>query len=183
MGRETLEVVILNGRPAAGKSEVIDYVKKTPVAERIRRFHIGEFEEIDDFPMLWQWFEDDDIRERHGRHRLYTTSDYYFNDPFLWTLLIEKINGVYAKRLRDDPSYHQKTTAIIEFARGGARGFEEAYAHLAPEILRRAGIVYIQVSYEESARKNRRRANKDRPDSILQHSLPDDKMEFYYRTN
>lgn len=183
VAKETFDVVILNGRPAAGKSEVIDHLKKTPVAERVRRFHIGEFEEIDDFPMLWQWFEDDDILERHGRHRLYTTSDYYFNDPFLWNLLIDKINLVYAKRLRDEPRYHEKTTAIIEFARGGERGFEEAYAHLSPEILRRAGIVYIQVSYAESVRKNRRRANKDRPDSILQHSLPDEKMEFYYRAN
>lgn len=182
MTQERFDVVILNGRPAAGKSEVIDYLKKTPVTERVRRFHIGEFEEIDDFPMLWQWFEDDDILERHGRRRLYTTSDYYFNDPFLWNLLIEKINVAYTKRLRES-GYHDRTTAIIEFARGGDRGFEDAYAHLSPEILRRAGIVYIQVSYEESVRKNRRRANKDRPDSILQHSLPDEKMEFYYRAN
>ena len=43
--RDTFEVIVLTGRPAAGKSEVIDYLKKTPVEERRRRFHIGEFEE------------------------------------------------------------------------------------------------------------------------------------------
>jgi hypothetical protein len=50
-------------------------------------------------------------------------------------------------------------------------------------VLERAGIVYIQVSYEESKRKNRRRFRPELADSILYHSLPDDKMEFYYKTN
>ncbi len=43
--------------------------------------------------------------------------------------------------------------------------------------------MYIRVSYEESVRKNRRRARKGEEDSILYHSLPDEKMEFYYKTN
>jgi len=183
MAKEIFDVVILNGRPAAGKSEVIDHLKKTPLAERVRRFHVGEFDEIDDFPILWERFEDDDIFARHGRQRVHTTSDYYFLDPFFWNFLIERINMSYAKKLRDEPRYHETRTAILEFARGGERGFEEAYSFLSPEILARAGIVYIKVSYAESVRKNQRRANKDRPDSILQHSLPDEKMEFYYRTN
>lgn len=183
MERTTFEVVILNGRPAAGKSEVIDYLKQVPVEERKRRFHIGEFEELDDFPILWERFEDDDVFSRYGKPRHHTTKDYYFLEPFFWNFLIERLNIAYRRRLRDDPRYHDRRTAIVEFSRGGERGFEEAYSFLCPEILARGGIVYIDVSYEESARKNRRRANKDRPDSILQHSLPDEKMEFYYRTN
>ena len=43
--------------------------------------------------------------------------------------------------------------------------------------------MYIRVSYEESVRKNHRRARKGQEDSILFHSLPDEKMEFYYKTN
>ena len=42
MEKKTFDVIILNGRPAAGKSEVIDYLKKVPLEERVRRFHIGE---------------------------------------------------------------------------------------------------------------------------------------------
>jgi hypothetical protein len=42
-------------------------------------------------------------------------------------------------------------------------------------------ILYIDVSWEESLRKNRARFNPDRPDSILEHSLPDKKMEALYR--
>ncbi len=54
---------------------------------------------------------------------------------------------------------------------------------LHPDVLRRAVLMYIKVSYEESVRKNRRRARKGEEDSILYHSLPDEKMEFYYREN
>ena len=61
------EILILLGRPASGKSEVIDHLKKTPVEERLARFHIGAFEEIDDFPMLWTWFEEDAILEKLAR--------------------------------------------------------------------------------------------------------------------
>lgn len=48
----TFEILLLIGRLAAGKSEIIDYLKSTPLDERIDRFHIGNFDEIDDFPMV-----------------------------------------------------------------------------------------------------------------------------------
>ncbi len=186
------DIVILNGRPAAGKSEVIDYLKKTPLPERIRRFHIGEFEEFDDFPVLWERFEDDDIWERHGKPRLIsdatftyegsTYPGYVFKDPFFWNFLIEKLSLLYAKRLRDTPDYHAHTTAIFEFARGSQHGgFAQAYRYLSDEVLSKACTMYIKVDWAESLRKNRRRRNPDRPDSILEHSLEDKKMEFLYR--
>jgi hypothetical protein len=43
--------------------------------------------------------------------------------------------------------------------------------------LQRAAIVYINVSYTESVRRNHKRARKGLEDSILYHSLPDAKME------
>ena len=64
MGKNTFDIIFLNARPGAGKSEVIDFFKKTPVEERKKLFHIGEFEEIDDFPMLWTWSEEDHILEK-----------------------------------------------------------------------------------------------------------------------
>ncbi len=177
------QVIILIGRPAAGKSEVIDYLKKLPEDDLRARLHIAPFEEIDDFVWVWQLFEDDDIREKLGRERVNTTRDYNFKDPFLWNFLIEKINLEFAKRLARDKEYLSKHTAIVEFARGGENGFGEAFSYLSDEILSRAGIVYISVSYAESLRRNRRRARKGQEDSILYHSLPDAKMEMYYKTN
>ncbi len=177
------ELIILIGRPAAGKSEVIDFLKKVPVAERVQRFHISNFEEIDDFPYVWETFEVDDILARYGKQRIWTDEKYWFKDHFLWNLYIERLSLAYRKKLAADPHYHDQTTTIVEFSRGGENGFQEAFSYLHEEILKRARIIYIRVSYEESLRKNRRRARPGMEDSILYHSLPDEKMEYYYKIN
>ncbi len=181
--RSTFPILILIGRPAAGKSEVIDFLKRTPDADRRSAFRIDPFTEIDDFPYIWDWFEEDDILERHGKERLHTRSDYYFKDEFAWNVCIEKINLAYAKYNRDQAEGRETSTAILEFARGGENGFGEAFSYLDPEILSQAAILYIRVSYEESVRRNQARARHGLEDSVLHHSLPDDKMEHYYKTN
>ena len=180
---ERFETIILIGRPAAGKSETIDFLKKTDERTRAMRFHIGAFEEIDDFPFVWETFEIDDLLERLGQPRVFTTKNYYFKGEHLWNLFIGRINLEFRKKLARDPDFTKKQTVLVEFSRGGDHGFAEAFAQLADEILQRAGIVYINVSYEESARKNRRRFDPAQADSILFHSLPEEKMEFYYKTN
>jgi hypothetical protein len=180
---DTFQVIILIGRPAAGKSEIIDYLKHLPEEERRVKLHIAPFEEIDDFVWVWQTFEDDDIRAKHGRPRLNTTPDHSFLDPFTWNLLIEKMNLEFAKRLARDAHYLDNRTVLLEFARGGADGFGEAFSYLSDEILTRASIAYVSVSYAESLRRNRRRARPGLEHSILYHSLSDDKMETYYKTN
>lgn len=180
---DRFETIILIGRPAAGKSEVIDFLKKTDEQTRAVRFHIGAFEEVDDFPFVWETFEIDDLLERLGQPRVFTTKNYYFKGEHLWNLFIGRINLEFRKKLARDPGFTKRQTVVVEFSRGGENGFAEAFGYLADEILSRAGIVYINVSYEESARKNRRRFDPAQADSILFHSLPDEKMEFYYKTN
>jgi hypothetical protein len=113
---------------------------------------------------------------------LYTDPELNFLYPYLWDLLIRRINLEYNKKIRDNPDYHQQKTTIIEFARGTSHGgFTRAFEHLSPEITRNLAVLYINVSWEESLRKNRTRYNPNRPDSILEHGLPDDKMESLYR--
>ncbi|MBN1686960.1 MAG: hypothetical protein JW852_09915 [Spirochaetales bacterium] len=175
-------VLLLNARPAAGKSEILHYLHHVDRAARIRRFHIGNIVEIDDFPMLWSWFEEDAILEEMGFHRLHTDTNGYFNHHGLWNLLIRKICLEYEKLLRDRRDLHENTTVIIEFSRGCEHGgYAEAYKHLSQAVISRASILYVDVSYEESLRKNRRRFNPERPDSILEHGLPDEKLERLYR--
>ncbi len=185
-------IVILNGRPAAGKSEIIDYLQKLPLEERRERFHIGEMEEFDDFPILWERFEDDDLYEKNGHERKYsdthftyqgeTLPGYVFKERFFWDFLLQKLSFMYEKRLRDDPDYHRHTTAIFEFARGKEHGgWKQAYPQLSDAVLSRAHTIYIDVTWEESLRKNRRRYNPDKPDSILEHALEDKKLEMMYK--
>jgi len=183
MKTSNFPIIILIGRPAAGKSEVIDYLKKTPIPQRAERFHIRDFEEIDDFLYVWECFEEDAILEKHGKERIWSTKDHYFKDEFLWNLFIEKINIAYNKKVTDTPDFHTQKTAILEFARGGEHGFEEAFSYLDEEILKKAAIVYIRVSYEESLRKNRKRAKPGKLHTVLFHSLPDEKMERIYKIN
>jgi len=183
MAKDHFDIIILTARPAAGKSEVIKFLKDTDLQTRLKRFHIAEFEELDDFPYVWDTFVIDDILSKHGKPRVFTDENYYFKDHFIWNLFIEKMNVAYARKLAYNPNYHDTHTLIIEFARGGENGIGEALSYLDDEILKKAGIFYIDVPYEESVRKNRARARKGQEDSILFHSLPDDKMEFYYKTN
>jgi hypothetical protein len=179
---QTFEVLILIARPAAGKSEVIDHVKKTPEGERLERFHIGRFVEIDDFPMLWAWFEEDRILEEMGLERLHTDSAGYFRHRELWDVLIRRMCLGYRKALAERPELHADTTVLFEFSRGSEHGgYRSAFSRIDSDILGRAGVLYIDVSYEESLRKNRKRFNPSRPHSILEHALPDDKMERLYR--
>lgn len=177
---EIFDVIILTGRPASGKSEILDYLKKLDDRERAKRFHIGSIEEIDDFIYVWEMFEEDEIFSKYGKPRVYTDDKLYFKDDFLWTFLIEKINLAFSKKIRRDPVLKDKTI-IIEFSRGGEDAYKKAFSTLSEEILKRASIVYIKVSYEESLRKNRRRFKPEEADSILYHSLPDEKMEYYYK--
>ena len=176
-------ILIITGRPAAGKSEVIDYLKKSDPRDRLQKFHIADFEELDDFVYVWETFEIDDMLSKHGKPRIWTDEKYWFKDDFIWNLYIERINLEYRKKLARNPKYHDSKTTLIEFARGGDNGMYEALSYLHEDILKRASLMYIKVSYEESVRKNRRRARKGQEDSILYHSLPDEKMDFYYKTN
>ncbi|HMA63105.1 MAG TPA: hypothetical protein VKP78_10695 [bacterium] len=182
MGKNTFDIIILNGRPASGKSEVIDYIKKASPQERAERFHIAEFDDIDDFPMLWKWFEEDAILEKIlNKPRMHTDKEGYFFHEYQWHLLIEEISLEYEKRLRDIDNYHDKYTTLIEFSRGSEHGgYQEAYQHLSDQILERAAIFYIDVSFQESLRKNRKRFNPNKPDSILEHGLPDEKLKKMY---
>ncbi len=176
-------ILIITGRPAAGKSEVIDYLKKCDPIVRLERFNIANFEELDDFLYVWETFELDDLMSQMNKPRVWTDEKYWFKEEYIWDLYIKRLSLDYKKKITKDPTYHERITTIIEFARGGENAIQNALSFFSDEILERAVLMYIKVTYEESVRKNRRRARKGEEDSVLFHSLPDDKMEFYYKKN
>lgn len=180
--KNIFDIILLIARPAAGKSEVIDYLKKVPLDVRAQRFHVGEFEEIDDFPMIWTWFEEDELLEKMGHPRLHTDYQGNFLYQYLWNLLIERIGLEYQKKLRDISNYDGSFTTIVEFSRGTEHGgYQSAFSHLPLQMLPKMAVLYIDVTWEESLRKNRKRFNPEKPDSILEHSLPDSKLERLYK--
>jgi hypothetical protein len=173
-------LLIFNARPAAGKSEITDFMRQVPVKERIARFHIGPIHVLDDFPMLWTWHEEDRLLELvFQRPRLHTTLDRYFIHHDMWHLLIRRLCLDYGKWRRDEKEAH---TVILEFSRGSEHGgYRAAYENLSDPVLGQAAVLYVRVSYQESRRKNRIRFNPARPDSILEHGLPDARLEHLYR--
>jgi hypothetical protein len=182
MNKETFEILLLIARPAAGKSEIIDHLKNSDPLERKKRYHIGSFKVIDDFPMIWAWFEEDEILSRLGYPRLHTYPDSTFIGHHFWDLLIERIGLEYEKMISEESGLHDWETALIEFARGSEHGgFARAFNHLSSKIIEKMAIMYVNVSWEESLRKNRSRFNPKRPHSILEHALPDKKLEKLYR--
>ena len=69
-----------------------------------------------------------------------------------------------------------------QVARGREHGgFQRAFDHISKQVAERMAILYLNVSWEESLRKNRARFNPERPDSILEHGLSDEKMELLYK--
>jgi hypothetical protein len=176
-------LLILNGRPAAGKSELIHFLSLLSDADRRARFRIGQLYELDDFPMQWTWLEEDTLLEAtFGRPRLHTDAVGYFIHEDLWHLLIVRLGLAYQRLLRDQPDLGATHTVLVEFSRGTEHGgYRAAYDRLSDTILEQAAILYIDVSFEESRRKNRRRFNPDRPDSILEHSVPEDRLARLYQ--
>ena len=146
-----IPVLILIGRPASGKSEIIEYLQDLDPTIRMERFHVGALEILDDFPMLWTWFEEDAILEKiMGKPRLHTDAEGDFKFDYLWHLLIERFNMEFQKHLRDNPDRSPQTTTIVEFSRGSEHGgYCEAFNHLSAELLHQSGVVYVSVSFEE----------------------------------
>jgi hypothetical protein len=176
-----LPVLLLLGRPASGKSEIIDFLERREAGQR-QGLHVAQPAVLDDFPLLWEWFEEDSLLEQMGKPRLHTAPDGYFSQRHLWDVLIRRLCLEYDKLRAADPALHPGHTVIIEFSRGTEHGgYRAALDNLSDPVLDAASILYVRVSYGESLRKNRRRFNPNRPHSILEHALPDEKLERLYR--
>lgn len=95
-----------------------------------------------------------------------------------------------ADKHKSYPKSLEGRTLVIEFARGGPEGasfplpkglgYRYSLSQLDPDILRKASILYVWVTPEESRRKNRARTDPDDPGSILHHGVPEEVMRHDY---
>ena len=88
--------------------------------------------------------------------------------------------------------YNDSATVVVEFARGGSEGavfplpaphgYAYTLPHLGSDLLRRAAVLYIWVTPEESRRRNRERARPgpERDASVLHHFVPEVVMRANY---
>ncbi len=185
-GTVTFDHLFVLGRPAGGKSEFIDFMKQLPADERAAGFGIGRFEEVDDFPWLWEACLDDDAREQRGEPRLVserTPEGYNIVKPKFRGSLIDRFNDTIVSRYLSNPSFYDQGTLLIEFARGTDDGFRDSLERFHGDILRRGAILYINVSFEESFRRNNARYRKGLEESILFHKVPDRDMYGFFRDN
>jgi len=187
MTNNSFDNLMMIGRAAAGKSEFIDFIKHLSENERLKKFHIGSFEEMDDFPWLFQAFQEEDIWEKLGRpRRLSTKTDSIYNttDYDIYKFLTLKFNIEIKKKLRDEPDFYNTKTLFVEYARGRENCYKETINLFEPNILRNTAIFYIDNTFEESLRRNTvRSSDKDDNQTILHHKTPLSVMEYYYRTH
>lgn len=181
--------LLVLGRPACGKSEFIDFLKHADSDTRQTRLHIGRFEEVDDFPWLWEKFQEDEIWQRAGYPRLYT-EEYMPGNPgmapkgaHLFDWCMHKFNDVIARQYLGREEFYRASTLLIEFSRGGPNGFGRALAMLDRRILEPAAIFYIDVSREESWRRNVARYQDRLKHSILAHMVPRETYDHFYVVN
>lgn len=185
--RETFDNLMLIGRAGSGKSELIDFLKNVKETERLEKYHIGKFEEMDDFPWLLSMFEDEDIWEKLGRPRkfskkiekVYENMDYeiYKFTALKFDLEIRKLTAA-------NGNYYNDRTLFVEFARGREDGYKSTLGLFSPEVLKRTAIFYMDNTFEESMRRNTTRScESDTNQTILCHKVPLGIMEGYYKTH
>ena len=180
---KTFDHLYILGRPAAGKSEFMDFMKRISDPERAERFHIGKFVELDDFVWLWEKFREDDIWEEVLGKRLYSSryeGQYNMEDARLFDFLIAKLNHEVMENYLPKEEFYINQTLFIEFARGGEKPYSEALAGFDAGVLDRAAILRIEVSREESFRRNEARYQEKLKHTVLAHKCPEPNMKRFY---
>jgi len=184
---KTFDNLILCGRGGSGKSEFIDFLKNLSLSDRISKFKVGAFEEIDDFPWLHQIFKEEDIWEQLGRSRVLssrTNNIYASEDNDIYKFLMLKFNQAIEDLLIKHPNIYDEKTIFIEFARGGPVGYKESLNLLNDNILSQAAIFYLDNTFEESRRRNTVRSNEnDLNQGVLYHKVPPKTLEKMYKTH
>ncbi len=184
--KKTFDHLFVLGRPASGKSEFLDFMKNISDSERAEKYHIGKLNILDDFVWLWEKFEEDDIWEKIKGKRLHSKRaghGYILDDGALFDFLMAKVNDAVAKKYLPQSNFYKENTLLIEFSRGGEKPYLPALKYFDKKVLGRSAIFYVEVTAEESRRRNDARYIEKLKSSILAHKTPDEDMQRFYSTD
>ena len=183
--KKAFDNLIVIGRPACGKSEFFDFIKNSiGDTERLEKLHIAPFEEIDDFVWLWEKCEEDDVWEKMGYQRLVSKvahHAYVITNLHFWNFLIEIINFEVTNKIASNKEFYKDKTLLIEYSRGREGAYKNSLSRFSKEILKKSAIFYVEVSFEESVRRNEARYQEKLKHSILAHKVPDEELNNHYR--
>jgi hypothetical protein len=161
-------------------------MKKTSDEDLAEKYHIAKFKEVDDFFWLWEKFLEDDIWEEAGHPRIFSAyKDGNYNVipqmERLYDFMFAKFNKVIKEEFLSKNDFYKYATVFIEFSRGGERGYDNALSRLSKEVLEKSSIFYVDVTFEESWRRNVARYEEKLKHSSLAHMAPRETMERYYK--
>ncbi len=134
-----------------------------------------------DNPVGWLCDRIDKARIRVGAEPVFANMPEQVTQE-LSARLEDEVGALLSEKNAGIPDSLEGRTVVIEFARGGPDGavpplreplgYQYSLAQLSDQILRRAAILYIWVTPQQSRKKNEERADPSDPGSILNHGVP-----------
>lgn len=186
--KKHFENLFVFGRPASGKSEFIDFMKKCEPSKRLEDFHVAPLEFMDDYLFLTEIAEHEDVLEKINmpvkRLTKRTSDGIAVCDDLFWDFAIEKMNRIALQKYLPRKDFYNEKTLLIEFSRGvGRSGYSRTLSGLRNEILGKGAVIFVKVSFEESLRRNNARYQEKLKHSVLAHKCPEEIMYRYYKDN
>ncbi len=176
--------LLLLGRPAGGKSEFIEYLRAVDPRSRSERYRVGEIEVLSEYPWLLEEFALDDERERDGQRRLRSVRSggcYEIANPEIFTLLADRIERTVSEEYASRSGFYGTSTLLIEITRGGPTGYVDTLRRFSAGTLGRSAILYVEVSFTESWRRNLARGREAARRGDPLRMVPQADMERFYR--
>ncbi|MBN2408025.1 MAG: hypothetical protein JXJ19_10060 [Elusimicrobia bacterium] len=161
---EKIKFFFLLGRPGCGKS----YLYKNVFIPSVRERGIGEWERMDDFPVLQKLLDEDRDFKRHVRK----DGGFQVTDFTIVDDVLKQMDAILRQKEKDGK------IIMAEFARDD---YMSAMRNFSGYVRDRSLLIYIWAPFDACMDSNRKRFENSK--NIDDHIVPEDLMRTYYRTD